>query len=58
MPSAGVATALVEASEEWGRAHGAVAVLDTYVHSDVSMPFWEQRMGYAPQSMIVQKSLV
>jgi len=55
----GVATALVEASEEWGRAHGAVvAILDTYVHSELSMPFWEKRMGYVPHSMIFQKSLV
>jgi GNAT superfamily N-acetyltransferase len=54
----GVASALVEAAEEWGRANGAsVAVLDTYVRSELSMPFWEKRMQYTPHSMIFQKSL-
>jgi GNAT superfamily N-acetyltransferase len=54
----GVATALVEAAEEWGRGKGAtVAILDTYVRSDVSMSFWENRARYTPHSMIFQKRL-
>ena len=36
----GVGTALLEAAEAWGRAHGAqVATLDTYAYSPVSVPF-------------------
>jgi GNAT superfamily N-acetyltransferase len=43
----GVATALMPAAHRWGAGHGAVlARLDTYAHSPVSMPFYEQRMGY------------
>jgi GNAT superfamily N-acetyltransferase len=55
----GVATALVEAAEEWGRVRGAaLAILDTYIDSEPSMPFWEKRMGYKPHSMIFQKPLI
>jgi GNAT superfamily N-acetyltransferase len=54
----GVATALVEAAEEWGRSKGAaVAILDTYADSPVSVPFWEERMGYARRAIIFQKTL-
>jgi GNAT superfamily N-acetyltransferase len=54
----GVATRLVEAAEEWGRAHGAeVAVCDTYIHSPLSIPFWEDRMGYEPRAIIFRKKL-
>ena len=54
----GVATALVEAAEEWGLAQGATkAILDTYIHSEPSMPFWEKRMRYTPHSVIFHKRL-
>jgi GNAT superfamily N-acetyltransferase len=54
----GVGAALVEAAEEWGRDKGAtVAILDTYIHSPVSVPFWQERMHYSPRAIIFQKSL-
>jgi GNAT superfamily N-acetyltransferase len=54
----GVASQLVEAAEEWGRSHGAtVAICDTYIDSPLSMPFWENRMGYKRQAVIFRKSL-
>ena len=55
----GVATRLVEAAEAWGRSAGAtIALCDTYLGSPVSLPFWEQRMGYSPRSVRLRKSLV
>ena len=54
----GVASALVEAAEDWGRRKGAaVAILDTYTRSPVSVPFWEKRMRYSRRAIIFQKSL-
>ena len=54
----GVATALVEAAEQWGRDHGArVAVCDTYIDSPLSVPFWEERMGYERRAVILRKPL-
>lgn len=54
----GVATLLVQAAERWGHAHGAsVAICDTFIGSPLSMPFWEQRMGYERQSVIFRKPL-
>jgi len=54
----GVATKLVEAAEDWGRARGAaVAVCDTWLGSELSMPFWELRMGYTRKSVIFRKQL-
>ena len=54
----GVATQLVEAAEEWGRAKGAViAICDTYIDSPLSIPFWEQRMGYERRAVILRKPL-
>lgn len=31
--------------------------LDTYLHSPLSVPFYEQRMGYRRQSVAFQKDL-
>ena len=43
----GVGTALMEASERWGRKHGATrSVVISYADSPSSMPFYEERMGY------------
>ena len=55
----GVATRLVEAAEEWGRSRGAtVAICDTHIGSPVSVPFWEERMGYRRRAVIFRKPLV
>jgi GNAT superfamily N-acetyltransferase len=54
----GVATQLVEAAEAWGRSKGAtVAICDTYIHSPLSVPFWERRMGYARRALVFRKVL-
>jgi GNAT superfamily N-acetyltransferase len=54
----GVGIQLLGAAEQWGASRGArVVVLDTYIHSDVSVPFYEQGMGYIRQSLIFEKSL-
>ena len=54
----GVATRLVEAAEEWGRSKGAVvAVCDTYIDSPLSVPFWEDRLGYARRAIVFRKRL-
>jgi len=54
----GVATQLVEAAETWGRLKGAVvAVCDTYIDSPLSVPFWEERMGYSRRAIIFRKPL-
>ncbi len=54
----GVATQLVDAAEAWGRKHGAVvAVCDTWLGSPMSVPFWEERMGYTRHAVILRKRL-
>ena len=54
----GTGTALLEAAESWGRDRGASMVrLDTYVHSPVSVPFYERHMGYQRRSILFQKPL-
>jgi GNAT superfamily N-acetyltransferase len=54
----GVATALVEAAEAWGRERGAiVALCDTWPDSPVSLPFWEQKMNYRPRVVRLRKPL-
>jgi GNAT superfamily N-acetyltransferase len=54
----GVATGLVQAAEEWGRQRGAVVALcDTFLHSPLSVPFWEKRMGYERRAIIFRKQL-
>ena len=54
----GVGTALLEAAEAWGRdRHAQVVRLDTYAHSPVSVPFYEERMGYERRSIVFQKNL-
>jgi GNAT superfamily N-acetyltransferase len=54
----GIATALVEAAEKWGRQRGATVVLcDTWPKSPVSLPFWESRMGYETRSVRLRKRL-
>ena len=54
----GLATALVEAVEAWAREKGARAIsAETYLESPVSIPFWEQRMGYRRRSVKLTKRL-
>ena len=53
----GVATRLVDAAEAWGRDHGARYACDTWIDSPLSMPFWRDRMGYAPRGVIFRKPL-
>ncbi|HZC41829.1 MAG TPA: GNAT family N-acetyltransferase [Streptosporangiaceae bacterium] len=54
----GAGTALLTAAEAWGREHGAeVARLDTYAGSPVSVPFYENRMGYQRRAIVFQKRL-
>jgi GNAT superfamily N-acetyltransferase len=54
----GSGRALLEAAESWGRRQGArVARLDTYARSPVSVPFYEDRMGYTRRSIVFQKRL-
>jgi hypothetical protein len=44
--------------EAWGADRGAlVARLDTYAYSPVSVPFYEDRMGYQRRSIVFQKRL-
>lgn len=54
----GTGTLLMNAAEAWGRSKGAtVALTDTNLHSDLSMPFYEHRMGYLRQAVILRKPL-
>jgi GNAT superfamily N-acetyltransferase len=54
----GVGARLMRAVEKWGRDRGAVrAVLTTYHASPLSVPFYEQRMGYARRSIVFEKRL-
>lgn len=54
----GVGTALMEAAEEWGRSKGAdVVVTDTNLSSPLSVPFYENRMGFTRQAVILRKAL-
>jgi GNAT superfamily N-acetyltransferase len=54
----GLASRLVEAVEAWGRERGAtLAATDTYVDSPLSIPFWQERMGYRPRSVVMWRRL-
>lgn len=54
----GVGTALMEAAEEWGRSKGGVvAVTDTNLRGPLSVPFYENRMGYQRQAVFLRKVL-
>jgi GNAT superfamily N-acetyltransferase len=54
----GLATRLVQELESWGRERGAtLASTDTYADSPVSVPFWQERMGYRPRSLVMWKRL-
>jgi GNAT superfamily N-acetyltransferase len=54
----GIGTRLMEEIERWGRERGAaLARLDTFVQSRVSMPFYERHLGYRRRSVIFEKPL-
>ena len=54
----GAGTALVEAAETWARERGVtLAETWTYARSPLSMPFWTERAGYEPRSVILRKPL-
>jgi GNAT superfamily N-acetyltransferase len=54
----GIGSQLMEAAEAWARDKGAVVCfLNTYVHSPVSVPFYETRMGYRRRSLGFWKRL-
>ena len=54
----GVGARLMHAVEEWGRDKGAVrSLLTTYHASPLSMPLYEQGMGYERRSIIFEKRL-
>jgi GNAT superfamily N-acetyltransferase len=55
----GVGTKLVAAAEDWGRERGAtVATTVTFAGSPLSIPFWQERMGYRTRSVNLVKPLV
>jgi GNAT superfamily N-acetyltransferase len=54
----GVGTALMTAVEDWAAGRGAAMVsLDTNARSPLSVPFYEDRMGYARHGVIFRKIL-
>jgi GNAT superfamily N-acetyltransferase len=54
----GVGARLMAAAEGWGRDQGAVrSVLTTYHASPLSVPFYEQGMGYERRSVVFEKRL-
>ena len=55
---AGVGTALMTAVEQWAADRGAAMVsLDTNLRSPLSVPFYEDRMGYFRHGVIFRKLL-
>ena len=54
----GAGRSLLEAAEEWARDRGAGVVrLNTYAESPVSVPFYEEGMGYRRRSIVFEKRL-
>jgi GNAT superfamily N-acetyltransferase len=54
----GVGTALMEEMERWARQQGATSVsLRTNLRSPLSMPFYEERMGYTRDGAVFRKRL-
>jgi GNAT superfamily N-acetyltransferase len=55
---AGIGTRLVEAAESWGRRVGAtIAETTAFRGSALSIPFWEDRMGYEELPTSLEKRL-
>ncbi len=54
----GIGTRLMHEAERWGRERGAeLARLDTFADSPVSIPFYEDHLGYRRRSVIFEKPL-
>ena len=54
----GIGSALMRAVEEWGRSQGAqVIVLETETNNPMSVPFYEQRMGFTAQAVVFRKEI-
>ncbi len=54
----GVGARLMAVLEDWGREQGAtVSMLDTYPESALSLPFFQERMGYVRRSIRLWKRL-
>jgi GNAT superfamily N-acetyltransferase len=54
----GVGTALMKEMERWARQQGATSVsLRTNLRSPLSMPFYEERMGYTRDGAVFRKRL-
>jgi GNAT superfamily N-acetyltransferase len=54
----GIGTRLVQTAERWGRGGGAtIAETTAFRGSALSIPFWEDRMGYEEQPMSLEKRL-
>ena len=54
----GIATRLMRTAEAWGRERGArIAMLDTYADSPLSVPFYEQHLGYHRRAVRFRKVL-
>jgi GNAT superfamily N-acetyltransferase len=54
----GIGTRLVQAAESWGRGVGAtIAETTAFRGSALSIPFWEDRMGYDELPMTLVKRL-
>jgi GNAT superfamily N-acetyltransferase len=55
----GIGTRLMEAVETWAHGKGAViALLDTFVESPLSVPFYEKHMAYKRRVLRFRKELV
>ena len=54
----GLATMLVERCEAWARERGARQIgTATYLESELSIPFWERRMGFRRKGVNLVKQL-
>jgi GNAT superfamily N-acetyltransferase len=54
----GIGTHLLSAAEAWGRSQQAdIVQLDTYNESPISIPFYQQRMGYRRRAVHLWKAL-
>jgi len=53
----GIGTRLMEAVEEWARSKRAsVMLIDTYIESALSVPFYERHMGYSRRAVRFRKA--